>query len=57
MGLELHKDMLPILAVVLITWGGVLGYMFRLDRTTHELEVRLDDLEEIAASEHEKVAR
>jgi CcmD family protein len=45
MGLELQKDMLPILAVVLITWGGVLGYMFRLDRTTKELERRVDDLE------------
>ena len=45
MGLEIGKDMLPILAVALITWGGVLAYMFRLDTSTRELARRLDDLE------------
>lgn len=45
MGLELGKDLMPILVVALVTWGGVLAYMFRLDRSTLDLARRLDDLE------------
>lgn len=35
-------DTLPILWVALITWGGVLAYLFRLDRLTGQVrdEVR-----------------
>jgi len=47
MGLTIGKDLLPILAVALITWGGVLAYMFRLDRSTKELEQKLDHLENL----------
>lgn len=56
MGLAIGKDLLPVLVVALITWGGVLAYMFRLDLAAKRLEQRLDDLESIAAQPTEEVA-
>jgi hypothetical protein len=36
MGIE--KEVLPILIVALLTWGGVFLYLLRLDNLTRELE-------------------
>jgi hypothetical protein len=49
------KELLPILAVAMLTWGGVLAYMIRLtymsvhlSQRLHELERDRDVLQEIA---------
>ncbi len=42
MGIE--KTMVPVLAVALITWGGVFLYLWRLDRMSRKLEESVRDL-------------
>jgi CcmD family protein len=43
--MDLSKELIPILAVALVTWGGVLAYIIRLDRATRALEQRLSEVE------------
>ena len=57
MGLEIGKDLLPILVVALITWGGVLAYVIRLDLSTLAMARRLDDLESTKTETREEVLR
>jgi len=38
------QDNLPVLIVVLLTWGGVFLYLLRVERLARELERRVGDL-------------
>ncbi|HVF10802.1 MAG TPA: hypothetical protein VNA16_08365 [Abditibacteriaceae bacterium] len=38
------QDNLPVLVVVLLTWGGVFFYLLRVDRLTRAVERRIGDL-------------
>ena len=44
--MHLTKDSLFILAVILLTWGGVFGYMLRLDNLANSLDRKLKELRE-----------
>ena len=44
--MHLTSDSIFILAVVLLTWGGVFAYMLRLDNLTGTLERKLKELRE-----------
>lgn len=41
----MNSDQMFVLAVALITWGGVYGYLLRLDKLTKALERKLKDQE------------
>ncbi|MDQ3814192.1 MAG: hypothetical protein M3347_09615 [Armatimonadota bacterium] len=40
----ISQENLFVLAVALLTWGGVFFYLWRLDQRTGELERRAEDL-------------
>ncbi len=44
--MHLTSDSLYILAVVLLTWGGIFGYMLRLDKLTNSLERKVREVRE-----------
>jgi len=55
MDLRIEPELIPVVAVALITWGGVLAFMFRLNVATNTLERRLDEIEENRAADHNEV--
>lgn len=43
--LDIAKELVPVLAVALVTWGGVLVYLFRLQAMVKTLENKVADVE------------
>jgi len=41
--LDLKTELIPVLIVALLTWGGVMIYLFRLERLAKSLEARAAD--------------
>ena len=44
--MHLTSDSIFILAVILLTWGGIFAYMLRLDKLTSSLERKLKETRE-----------
>jgi hypothetical protein len=40
---DLAKELIPVLVVALLTWGGVVFYLFRLERLAKSLEEKAAD--------------
>jgi nitrate reductase NapE component len=49
--LSITKELIPVLAVALVTWGGVLVYLFRLQVMVKSLEDKVADRELEVSSE------
>jgi len=43
--LDLKTELIPVLLVALLTWGGVMFYLFRLESLAKSLEARAADRE------------
>jgi hypothetical protein len=50
--MKIDSELLPVLFVALLTWGGVFAYLLRLEGLTRVLEKQVRDVE-LAASTRE----